>query len=169
MKLAAALLLFVMVSLIGCAAPPAEESEGAAESNQAASSASMADVSAAFAVDYGVSDSLTGTLLVGSGSFRTIEDDELTETLPDGDARAAAKCLADRQDSLHGDTLTGLTWKHEHRKYFVLVVALDDMQGLHDLHMLFVFEADGSPAFQALTWDGKQNVKITFGRSACPH
>ena len=151
-------LLFLLV-MAGCAAAPA--SEGTAESGQAESSAST--VSGAFAIDYSASSSIAG-LLVRSGSFDSIDVD----ALPDGDASAAATCLSARHDAMHGDSLAALTWKYEHDTYYVLTVALDDMQGLHDLHMVFVYNADGSSAFQALTWDGKKNVKLTSGHSACP-
>lgn len=163
MKALVALLLLVLSSLIGCAAPPAED-DAAGESGEAQSNA---DPAAAFAIDYGVSGSIAGAL-VASGTFASIDGDDLADTLPEGDARAAATCLAERKDSVHGDTLEGRTWTFHHQTYYVLVVALDDMKGLHDLHMVFVFDAKGAAAFQALTWDGKKNVKLTSGRSACP-
>lgn len=163
MKIAAAALLFVMATLVGCAATPATD-EGSATSGQAESGA---DASAAFAIDYSTSDSAAG-ILVRSGSFDSISSDDLMTTLPEGDATAAAQCLSARNDSMHGDTLAGLTWTYNHETYYVLTVALDDMQGLTDLHMVFVYAADGSSAFQALTWDGKKNVKLTSGKSACP-
>lgn len=165
MKIASALLVFFIATLIGCATPPADEEEASSESNQAATSSS-ADVSAAFAIDYGASDSAAGWL-VSSGRFDSIDEDDLMKRLPDGAAHAAAVCLADRHDTIHGDTLAGFTWKHEHETYYVLSVALADMNGLEDLHMVFVFNADGTSAFQALTWDGKKNIKLTSGRSAC--
>lgn len=160
MKLAS--LLLVLAMLVGCASPAAEE-EASAESGQAAT---KTDLSGAFAIDYGASDSAAGWL-VSSGTFHSIERRSLMDTLPEA-VRASAQCLAARKDSLHGDTLAGLTWTYEHETFYVLVVDLDDMQGLRDLHMLFVFDADGAPAFQALTWDGKKNIKLTSGRSACP-
>lgn len=167
MNLATTLLLLLVATLLGCAAAPVEEEEAAAGSSQAASRESTAEVATAFAIDYGASDSAAG-FLVASGTFDSIDDRALSGALPDGEARAAARCIAARQDAVHGDTLAGLTWRHEHQTYYVLVVDLDDMQGLRDLHMLYVFAKDGSAVFQALTWDGKKNVKLAFGRSACP-
>lgn len=175
MKAIVALLLLVVAGLVGCAAPSgsdsdAEEGSGESnegESNEAQSRGSNADPAAAFAVDYGVSGSAAG-ILVASGTFASIDDRDLAGALPEGDASAAAQCLAARKDSVHGDTLEGRTWTFNHRTYYVLVVGLDDMKGLTDLHMVFVFDAKGAAAFQALTWDGKKNVKLTSGRSACP-
>lgn len=161
MKLAAGALLLVLATLVGCASP-APADEGAEESGQAESASSNQGVQTAFAIDYGSSGSAAG-ILVRSGSFDSIDID----ALPDGDVSSAAQCLSARNDSIHGDSLAAMTWTFQHETYYVLTVALDDMQGLHDLHLVFVYTSDGSASFQALTWDGKKNVKLTSGRSAC--
>jgi len=155
-------LLLSLGLLVGCAGSAADD---ASATTSAVTSETTSEVAGAFSIDYTIG-------WFSGAKFESIDAKKLGSVLPDGDAQTYAKCLAARRggaplgdgraDTVRGDTLDGEIWKHDGATYYVLTVDLEDAEGLHDVAMAFVFSSDGASRFQALTWDGKRNVKIAY-------